>query len=64
MENNFENKLNVFRNNFGRHYQNASTKFEDAINEIDKIIKSLQQMKTDLLIIKISVLSELSRRAM
>ena len=46
---NFENKLNVFRNNFGRHYKNASTKFEDAINEIDKIIKSLQQMKTDLL---------------
>ena len=46
---NFENKLNVFRNNFGRHYKNASTKFEDAINEIDKIIKSLQQMKADLL---------------
>jgi hypothetical protein len=41
--------LNIFRNNFGRHYKNASTKFEDAINEIDKIIKSLQQMKTDLL---------------
>lgn len=46
---NFENKLNVFRNNFGRHYKNASTKFEDAINEIDKTIKSLQQMKEDLL---------------
>ena len=46
---NFENKLNDFRNKFGNHYQRASAKFHKAIDEIDKTIKSLQQMKTDLL---------------
>lgn len=46
---NFENKLNDFRNKFGNHYQRASAKFNKAIDEIDKTIKSLQQMKEDLL---------------
>ena len=46
---NFENKLNDFRNKFGNHYQRASAKFHKAIDEIDKTIKSLQQMKEDLL---------------
>ena len=46
---NFENKLNDFRNKFGGHYQHACDKFNKAIEEIDKTIKSLQKMKEDLL---------------
>lgn len=46
---NFENKLNEFRNKFGGHYQHACDKFNKAIEEIDKTIKSLQKMKEDLL---------------
>ena len=46
---NFENKLNIFRERFGNHYQRASDKFNKAIEEIDKTIKSLQKMKEDLL---------------
>lgn len=46
---NFENKLNDFRNKFGGHYQHACDKFNKAIEEIDKTIKSLQKMKDDLL---------------
>lgn len=45
----FEDKLNDFKNKFGDHYQRACTKFNKAIEEIDKTIKSLQQMKADLL---------------
>ena len=36
-------------NKFGNHYQRASDKFNKAIEEIDKTIKSLQKMKEDLL---------------
>ena len=46
---NFESKLNAFRDKFGNHYQRASEKFNKAIDEIDKTIKSLQKMKEDLL---------------
>lgn len=46
---NFENKLNDFKNKFGGHYQSACKKFNNAIEEIDKTIKSLQKMKDDLL---------------
>ena len=46
---NFENKLNDFRNKFGGHDQHACDKFNKAIEEIDKTIKSLQKMKDDLL---------------
>ena len=46
---NFENKLNDFRDKFGKHYMRASEKFNKAIEEIDKTIKSLQKMKEDLL---------------
>ena len=46
---NFENKLNEFRDKFGRHYIRANEKFNKAIEEIDKTIKSLQKMKEDLL---------------
>lgn len=46
---NFENKLNDFRTKFGNHYQRASDKFNSAVDQIDKTIKSLQKMKEDLL---------------
>jgi hypothetical protein len=46
---NFENKLNDFRAKFGNHYQRASDKFNSAVDQIDKTIKSLQKMKEDLL---------------
>ena len=46
---NFENKLNDFRDKFGKHYMRASEKFNKAIEEIYKTIKSLQKMKEDLL---------------
>ncbi|MBR5602590.1 MAG: DUF2130 domain-containing protein [Bacteroidales bacterium] len=46
---NFENKLNDFKNKFGGHYQSACKKFNNAIEEIDKTIKSLQKMKEELL---------------
>lgn len=46
---NFEKKLNDFKNKFGGHYQHACDKFNKAIEEIDKTIKSLQKMKEDLL---------------
>ena len=45
----FENKLNDFRDKFGKHYTQACNKFNNAIKEIDKTIASLEQMKADLL---------------
>ena len=39
---NFEEKLQVFRDGFGRNYRLARDKFEKAIAEIDKSIKALQ----------------------
>lgn len=46
---NFEEKINEFRSKFGAHYQHACDKFNSAVAEIDKTIKSLQKMKEDLL---------------
>ena len=46
---NFEKKLNDFKTKFGGHYQSACKKFNNAIEEIDKTIKSLQKMKEELL---------------
>jgi hypothetical protein len=46
---NFENELESFKLAFGKRYLNASDRFKDAINEIDKSIKSLQNVKDNLL---------------
>lgn len=46
---NFENKLNDFRDRFSGHYRLASQKFNSAIDEIDKTIKSLTKMRDYLL---------------
>lgn len=46
---NFEDQLADFKNKFGRNYRLASEKFQKAIEEIDKTIKSLQKIKEGLL---------------
>lgn len=46
---NFEQKLNAFRDGFGRNYRIASEKFQNAIEGIDKSIASLQKIKDALL---------------
>lgn len=46
---NFENKLMDFKTNFGKHYNQASKKFNDAIDSIDATIKKLLKIKEDLL---------------
>lgn len=46
---NFENKLADFRQKFGRHYELASRKFNDAIKQIDDTIAKLQKVKENLL---------------
>ena len=46
---NFENKLLDFRNKFGRHYELASRKFDDAIKQIDDTIAKLLKVKESLL---------------
>lgn len=46
---NFENKLTDFRERFGRHYDLASRKFQDAVRQIDETIAKLQKMKENLL---------------
>lgn len=46
---NFENKLEAFRSNFGRHYELASRKFSDAVRQIDDTIARLQKIKENLL---------------
>ena len=45
---NFENKLNDFRAKFGRHYEMASKKFDDAIKDIDVTIAKLQKVREEL----------------
>ena len=45
---NFENKLNDFRAKFGRHYEMASKKFDDAIKDIDATIAKLQKVREEL----------------
>lgn len=46
---NFENKLLDFKNKFGRHYELASKKFDDAIKQIDDTIAKLLKVKESLL---------------
>ncbi|MCI8272661.1 MAG: DUF2130 domain-containing protein [Clostridia bacterium] len=46
---NFENRMEQFKNDFGRNYRLASEKFKKAIDEIDKSISSLQKTKEALL---------------
>ena len=46
---NFENKLLDFKTKFGRHYELASKKFEDAIKQIDDTIAKLLKVKENLL---------------
>jgi hypothetical protein len=47
--NNFESKLNEFKDNFGRNYRLASEKFSVAIDEIDKTIEHLEKVKKNLI---------------
>ncbi len=46
---NFEDRMEQFKNDFGRNYRLASEKFKKAIDEIDKSISSLQKTKEALL---------------
>ena len=46
---NFEKKMEDFKTKFGRHYELASRKFEDAIKQIDETIAKLMKMKENLL---------------
>ena len=46
---NFENQLLDFRDKFGRNYRLASEKFQTAIDEIDKSISHLQEIKDALI---------------
>ena len=46
---NFENKLMDFKSKFGRHYELASKKFDDAIKQIDDTIAKLLKVKESLL---------------
>ena len=41
---NFENKIEDFKTKFGRHYEMASKKFNDAIKDIDATIIKLQKV--------------------
>ena len=45
---NFENKIEDFRANFLKHYQQANSKYNDAIDGIDATIKKLQKIKEEL----------------
>jgi len=46
---NFEARLNAFREGFGRNYEQASKKFNAAIEEIDKTIQHLMKVKEALI---------------
>lgn len=46
---NFEQKMNSFKEGFGRNYRLASERFRKAIEEIDKTIDHLQKTKENLL---------------
>ena len=45
----FEEKMNAFKEAFGKNYRLASEKFQKAIEEIDKTIDHLQKTKEALL---------------
>ena len=46
---NFEEKIESFKSKFGRHYELASKKFEDAVKQIDDTIAKLLKIKENLL---------------
>lgn len=46
---NFENKLLEFKDKFGKNYELASRRFQEAIKEIDKSIAALQKTKEALM---------------
>nr|WP_233166760.1 DUF2130 domain-containing protein [Pedobacter sp. ASV2] len=46
---NFEDKINLFKEGFGKNYDLASRKFNDAISSIDKSIREMQKIKEALL---------------
>ena len=46
---NFEEELEAFKSGFARNYDLASRKFQSAITEIDKAIKSLEKTKAELM---------------
>ena len=46
---NFENKIEDFKTKFGRHYEMASKKYNDAIKDIDATIIKLQKVREELL---------------
>ena len=46
---NFENKLLDFKTKFGRHYELASKKFDEAVKQIDDTIAKLLKVKENLL---------------
>ena len=45
---NFEEKLEKFKQGFGRNYEQASKRFSEAIEQIDRSIASLQKVKESL----------------
>lgn len=45
---NFENQLNAFRDGFAKNYRLASSKFQDAIRQIDETIDKLQKVRASL----------------
>ncbi len=42
---NFESNLNTFKDEFSKNFKNASDRFTDAINGIDKTIDQLEKIK-------------------
>ena len=46
---NFEKKLEDFKDKFGRHYELASKKFDEAVKQIDDTIAKLLKIKENLL---------------
>ncbi len=49
---NFESKIEDFKTKFGRHYELASKKFDDAVKQIDDTISKLLKIKENLPVIK------------
>jgi len=47
---NFEEQLNAFKMGFAKNYKDASNRFIDAIDGIDKTMKELQKIKDALLL--------------
>lgn len=46
---NFEENMQTFKDGFSRNFELAARKFQDAIDDIDKTIKTLEKTKADLL---------------